>query len=348
MSRVSIMKQDQLKDIELQVNRLLNEENRLPVGNSLRVITFLQHQASEGLLFTLQVEKNKASIPEYLILKIGQRNHREIAFYQSVMGQPLPVPSCLAAKIDPASGNTMLLCTDISHTHTRLGNWESQPPDPVIQRVVEGVAHIQAYGWEHPQIGNLVLDLPSVYANRQEHNEFVGWLERDADAFFQAMQHRVSAKVVERYALAIQRLRADWEQIWLRRIENCEHLTLVHGDLHPGNIFYPIDKEEIVRYIDWEAFRLDLPTTDLVMLLALHLAPQAEQALPLLKAYHAALLGQGISNYSFQNLLNDYRSAILYGMFYPMKLFTFSGIADDTMLQNALTACESFQCLKIE
>jgi thiamine kinase-like enzyme len=340
--------QDQREDVERQVNQLLHEGNRLPVGKTLCLLTLHRHPTSEGLRYTIQVEKNTFLIPEYLILKIGQRNHREILFYQSIMGQHLAVPSCLAAKIEPASGRTTLLCADLSNTHTRLGDWETQPPYSVIQRVVEGAAQIQAYGWQHRQIGNLAIDPPSVFADQQEHEDFVGWLMRDADGYFQAMQHRVSAKVVEMYALAIQRLRAEWEHIWPWRSENCEHLSLVHGDLHPGNIFYPIDKEGSVCYIDWEAFRLDLPTTDLVMLLALHLAPHADQALPLLEAYHAELLRHGISNYAFQNLLNDYRSAILYGMFYPMKLFTCSGIADDTMLDHILTACVSFHCLESE
>ncbi len=125
-----------------------------------------------------------------------------------------------------------------------------------------------------------------------------------------------------------------------------EHLSLVHGDLHPGNIFYPFNENESVCFIDWEAYRLDLPATDLVMLLALHLAPHSDQALPLLHEYHQELARHGIANYSFDNLLNDYRSAILYGMFYPMKLFTLSHIVDETMIDNGLTACESFQCLE--
>jgi thiamine kinase-like enzyme len=340
--------QEQLEDIERKVNQLLHEENLLPVGKSLSVITLHQHQGSDSLLYTIQVEKNALSIPEYLMLKIGQRNYREIIFYQSVMGQHLPIPSCLAAKIEPASGNTTLLCVDISHTHTRLDDWEPRPPYPVIQRVVEGIAQIQADGWQHRQIGNLAFDLPSVYADRQEHDDFVGWLMRDADGYFQAMQYRVSTKVVDTYSLAIKRLCAGWEHIWSWRRGNCEHLSLVHGDLHPGNIFYPIDKEGCVCYIDWEAYRLDLPTTDLVMLLALHLAPHAEQALPLLNAYHSELLRHGIANYSYENLLNDYRSAILYSLFYPMKLFTLSNITDDTMIHNIFTACESFHCLKSE
>jgi hypothetical protein len=338
-----------LTDIEDQVRHLLQKNGYLLSGQSLSLVAADDQNENQAhiRLYFLEVITDAPQVPRRMVLKSGRRNTREVAFYCWAMFKQLPIAPCLAAQIDPNNGETLLLFADLSTTHTTLANKSSPCTSYEIRRVVEALACIQANGWERRQAGNLLVDLPGIYQSVEEHQAFLGWLERDVNSYLRAIEDRHLPLQADLYHQAIMLLQKGWDQTWKPRLATYRHLALVHGDLHPGNVFYPNQQASEVCFIDWEAYRIDLPTTDLAMLLALHLAPDAKDALPLLEAYHAALVKYGVNNYPFEQCLADYHAAILYGMFYPMRLFSQFHVHDEAMIHNSLIACQSFDCLDL-
>jgi len=137
---------------------------------------------------------------------------------------------------------------------------------------------------------------------------------------------------------AIAHLRSKMPGLLDERLHAGKNITVVHGDLHPGNILLPREGGGLGRFVDLEAVRMGLGAEDLAMLLGLHLAPERESALPLLERYHRGL---GRTGYPFEALLADYRVALAEGMFFPMKLY-FDGIDDGNMMERAIKAWKEF------
>ena len=83
-------------------------------------------------------------------------------------------------------------------------------------------------------------------------------------------------------------------------------ITLLHGDLRLDNLF---SRDGEVVFIDWQLVRRGPPAYDVAYLLSCGLHDQ-ESADPLLAIYHQALVDAGVADYSFEELLADYRLAL--------------------------------------
>jgi len=137
---------------------------------------------------------------------------------------------------------------------------------------------------------------------------------------------------------AIGYLRAKMPELIDKRLRAGKNITVVHGDLHPGNVLLPRDNAGQGMFVDLEAVRMGLGAEDLAMLLGLHLAPDRERAMPLLERYHRRL---NMNGYTFEMLLEDYRIALAEGLFFPGKLWR-DGIDDVNMMEKAIKAWKEF------
>ncbi len=74
--------------------------------------------------------------------------------------------------------------------------------------------------------------------------------------------------------------------------------------------------------IDWEHWYEDFGGTDLAVMMALYWYPERRRRFeePLLRGYLEALEGEGVADYSFDNLMDDYRIAHVCNVIYPVYL----------------------------
>lgn len=88
--------------------------------------------------------------------------------------------------------------------------------------------------------------------------------------------------------------------------------TVVHGDARIGNMMFARDKEH-GRFVlfDWQAVRKGVGVYDLAYFLILSLAAEHREKVEeqCLREYHFALLAVGVTNYSWQQLQDDYNHA---------------------------------------
>jgi hypothetical protein len=72
--------------------------------------------------------------------------------------------------------------------------------------------------------------------------------------------------------------------------------------------------------IDWQLWHPDVGPKDLAFMLGLHWerTARAQLELPLLHFYHQELISSGVSNYSFEDLMLDYRRCLVRNLTFPI------------------------------
>lgn len=144
----------------------------------------------------------------------------------------------------------------------------------------------------------------------------------------------------EYYYEAMKYVVEEYLKIIDSRFKTGKNITVVHGDLHPGNTFMSKSADRTVKFTDLKNVRIGLCTEDLVMLLALHIEPEREKVEPLLKYYHDCLC-EKVKDYTYETFINDYKLSVAENMFFPIRLIN-RGINDCPMRDRAVKAFETF------
>jgi hypothetical protein len=98
---------------------------------------------------------------------------------------------------------------------------------------------------------------------------------------------------------------------WL--LGRAERFGLVHGDYRLDNLLFPPDGGDGVVAVDWQTLSLGLPARDLAYFLGTGLAVEDRRTheRDLVAAYHRALTGYGVADYSLADCWDDYVFAML-------------------------------------
>ena len=101
----------------------------------------------------------------------------------------------------------------------------------------------------------------------------------------------------------------SWERLYAERIKDNKALTLLHGDLHHWNLFYPKNPEIDGLYFgDWETYKRGIGPYDLCYLVGGDSSPQRHEIeKDLLRYYYDGLVDGGVLGYSWEGCVYDYR-----------------------------------------
>ncbi|MDF2543381.1 MAG: transcriptional regulator [Herbinix sp.] len=139
---------------------------------------------------------------------------------------------------------------------------------------------------------------------------------------------------------AIQYLREEYPKLIEERFHLGKNITIIHGDLHPGQTFVSKTEDRTIKFVGLQAVRMGLCTEDLAMLLALHIEADKMKAIPLLDYYYQCLC-EKVKDYPYEVFINDYKISIAENMFFTLRLIN-KGIYDFTMRDKAIKAFETF------
>ncbi len=228
---------------------------------------------------------------------------REAAFYRSlgpVAGVAVPrlhgaasggsrLPALLLEDLAPAVAGDLVAGCSLERTAV----------------VVDHVARMHARWWDSGQLASQPW-LPSPVDSAEMFGEAPQG-QPDAWTTFRARFGReLPASVL---ALG-DRLRDD--RSVLRRLSEPPH-TLVHGDLRINNVMFSRDgSSDVGALIDWQTAVRGRGPIDIATLFVTSLKPEDRRTaeVELLPAYHAALLREGVCDYSFEQCWTDYRLAL--------------------------------------
>jgi hypothetical protein len=239
----------------------------------------------------------------------------EITFYRE-LAPALSAPPLVRCLATAPSSNTQqwLILEDLRSTHSNPP-WPKRPDNESAHEAVAVLARVHSRWWEAPSLGSTVGTLHTEASLRTMVNGisahlpgFINDLGEDLP-----VADRVILETVFNSSL----------RPWLRLVER-RALTVVHGDAHTWNFLFPRSGQGMPYLIDWQLWHLDVGPRDLAFLIALHWDRTVRQQLErqLLHCYHDELISAGISNYSFDDLLLDYRRCVVRNLTFPLILWS--------------------------
>lgn len=192
--------------------------------------------------------------------------------------------------------------------------------------------------WRHKTKKNLLEHIDGMEKDflKYRKDEECGKIPKVWDVY----ENTIDTKRLNFFQDAIQLLKQEYINYIDTRFNSVKNITIIHGDLHPGNTFHSKSNDKAVKFIDAEAVRIGLCTEDLAMLLALHIEPDKKYAKPLIDYYYNCLC-ENIKEYSYETFVNDYKISIMENMFFTIRLLN-SGIYDFDMRDKAIKAFETF------
>ena len=335
-----------------ELSSALSDAGTLREGAITRVEITKRFQTPISNLWFLEVDYAEGSspkLPERLVVKWAleqspapENGEPEIVFYRDLATEfpSPPMIQCLATA-PHASNQRWLILEDLRSTHTNPP-WPQRPSNPDIYKAVTVLAQLHAHWWEAPALGSTVGTLHTeeklrtmVHGFRDQVPAFFDYLGEDL-----AHSDRQLIETVFNSSL----------KPWLRLLDQ-RGLTVIHGDAHTWNFLFPRSGQGVPYLFDWQLWHIDVGPRDLAFMMALHWdrAARQELELPLLHFYHEELIRAGINNYSFENLLLDYRRSLVRNLTFPIICWSRGDSPKywRFRLDRALAAYRDFNCAEL-
>lgn len=197
----------------------------------------------------------------------------------------LPAPKVYCSELSVITGHLCLITEYMADSKEYLETVYEALPDEHLYMAVEGMAALHARYWNE-QSPRMAKVLPI-------ENSTVHFMDSVV-----AFSWSNAARII---------LNKSWK--YMNRPQ-----TIIHGDSRIGNMMFP-DNSGKGRFvlIDWQAVRKGMGVYDLAYFLVLSLQAEHLQRVEQesLHVYHRSLVQRGITNYSFEQLNEDYHHACL-------------------------------------
>lgn len=219
---------------------------------------------------------------------------RELRFYADLASQAeLRTARCYCALRAPGLGTFLLLLEDL------VGETGIDSLDSLELALCE-LARMHARHWNSQALAGCEW-LERTPSQRETLSDLIGNAARRVARRFGHVLPPTFARVLE--------LASGQLECFTTR-ERRRAYTLVHGDLHPGNVLRGPDG---LSFIDWQTVDIGSPGRDLARLIAMSLPPMPRlgQERRLVAIYHCALRENGVHDYSLRSCFQDYRYGLM-------------------------------------
>jgi hypothetical protein len=288
-------------------------------GEVARVEVREQRETAVSHLQWLEVEFSPGSypaLPNRLLLKwpiaaSPADPSSETTFYRELapaLASP-PIVHCLATALESDAVQWLLL-EDLRESHA-CPPWPEHPPDHDLQAAVAVLARLHAHWWQRPGVA-ITLGTSHTEASLRT---MVGAISAQLPAFVEHLGDDLAADDRE----VLERVFNSPLGPWLR-IAEPRDLTLIHGDAHVWNFLFQRTGPGTPYLIDWQTWHVDVGARDLAFMIALHWSRPLRQRLEraLLELYYADLTRAGVTTYSFEELMLDYRRCVVRNLTFPI------------------------------
>ncbi len=266
-------------------------------------------------------------LPESLIVKAGfvpeYRNlnayiyEYEARFFKEVHPHMhANVPACFYAETDARSGQSIVILEDLRSRNVEFCRVQKPLTFAQAAANLDAQARWHAQFWQSPELdsgGELAWLAPQDPLPDGESGTY-HWGQLKPDVFASYTQLPRGAAVPKRFH------DRDWMEralLDLRAFDRIGPMTLLHGDVHLGNLYF--DRDGTPGFLDWQSYRRGPWAHDVTYFLisALDIADRPRWERALLEHYLERLAFYGVKEPpSFETALEAYRRHIVYGLFF--------------------------------
>ncbi|MEJ5202636.1 MAG: hypothetical protein WHV66_10435 [Anaerolineales bacterium] len=256
-----------------------------------------------------------------------------------------PLLRCYDAAYSKEINRYHLLLEDVSETHIEA--YDKTPTLDYGLALATGLAILHARWW-----GNARLAEAGAPIHDAKHiQNWVNIAEPGAGHILE----QVSAELKSHWAELVRELYAKHPQALIRRSQDLNGFTLIHGDVGSANVLVPRDGDYPLYIIDRQPFEWGLTTwlgvydVAYAVVLDWDVELRRKYEIPILKRYHESLIQNGVSSYEWNQLYNDYKLCVAMCVYIATE-YCRGGINEKwahvwlPMLQRALTACDDLDC----
>lgn len=298
------------------------------IGPSTSVTAFSTEIIGAGAGFigqlarvTLEYDRDDAKAPKALIAKyptldpagreIGNMfrfYEREARFYGEIAGEvELRTPKPYFNGMDVEKGEYILLLEDLHPG--RCGDQLESCAHAEVRMAVEEVAKFHATWWESRRLDEIdwmprINDPVNLSAEAQYQQSWEPFLARWGDRLSPEMK-AVGERFAPRVGAVLHKM-ADRPR------------TIVHGDFRLDNFFFECGEDTPFAVIDWQIANRGIGAFDIGYLFAGNLKTEMRRSheQELLRLYHDTLVANGVKDYSFDDLYEDYRTSVMFSFVY--------------------------------
>ena len=252
----------------------------------------------DGVPDTVFVKMSAETAATRMLGELANLGENEARFYRDLSSELSGVPTAYGSSFDTLTDRFVIVLEDLPTDSVEFFD-TLRPIDPDrAGRVVEMLAHVHGTFWNR---------LPSGGKGA------LGWLTATSDEHSLPITRplmRMSARrLADRTAIPIEDGRFVIENYpaAVRLIDQGPH-TVLHGDSHPGNIFFRNGKAGL---LDWQVVKRGDPTRDVAYSLIAGMATEERRThqRELLDIYRAALAAHGGPEVAPDELWDRYRQA---------------------------------------
>lgn len=237
---------------------------------------------------------------------VFQPGTKEAWFYRAIAPTGcITAPQCYFALAERATGLAALLLTDLGELETTSQTAGMSIADATL--ALQEAARLHACWWNQENSAALA-ELRDLNNNGADSTALVDQFYAEAwPHFLQNAQFAISATVNAFGATLVGRGAV------IEALCDNSPKTLLHGDFRVDNMLFAGRSAQRQCYVlDWEDVSVGCCATDVTWLIAGCVpAIDADQEQQLLKSYHTALCTNGVTTYTYEQCLWDYRRAMV-------------------------------------
>jgi len=289
-------------------------------GVEVRGVTFGTAVRATGTKLRMLLDYNEAGhhhrLPATMWFKGGYEAHsdhvrtshaRESLFYSEI--EPLDLvnaPKCYFASVDDDSGFGVQLIEDLLVRNASFGDARKPVSLAAATNALDQMARLHAYRWNAADLARL-----GAVGGSLATDGIVLRIMRDG-AWERAMTSPVAAGLPEAFH-TYEAAEAGMERLWALDRES-QHLCMVHGDAHPGNLFFEHDGTP--GFLDWQRFMQSDWAHDVSYFLigSMDAGECATHERDLVTHYLKALTAQGVAAPDWDEAWLSYRRHAMYGL----------------------------------
>lgn len=295
----------------------LRDVDYLPYFRVSDVRVIETHSSATATLYTLRIRYSDVGaarkMPDSMILKVYDAGYinadKEVTFYKRILpamrenyGQnaELFVVEGYDAYYDVAEDQSHILLEGLDKGFKK--HFEPTPPTKRhMTQIADALAKIHSYWWQDERLGDTI----GIAITEDKLNAA---LDKQREAYEQFLSDR-SIVMQTRQREILDAVAGRMPSKRKQRLIGGDQRTLIHGDLIPDNMLY---SHNACRILDWKGWRLGFGVDDLAHMIPFYWDARKRkfEEPRLLKRYWGELFRLGIQDYSYDDMMIDYRVSL--------------------------------------